>query len=92
MIFLWTHGDMTKQMLISIKYKGMFAIVQEICCQHVKGSGGNMCDRVLPAPNNFVANSKPMKKRICKGDCIKTYSFSWAHKWSGSEMYRSWYA
>ena len=87
----WGYDQTNIDFYQILSVKGKIAIVQEIGLKHVDGSGGFMCCNVLPAIGKFVEDSKPEKKRICKGDCIKTH-IGHAYKWDGTEMYSSWYA
>lgn len=89
----WGYDQTNIDFYLVLSVKGMFATVREICCKGVPGTEGFMCQNVLPDKEHFTGDSKPMKKRICEGDCIRTADYGrWAHKWQGQALYNSWYA
>ena len=87
----WGYDQTNIDFYQVLSVNGMMATVQEIGNKRVQGTDGFMSCNVLPAIDRFIDGSKPIKKRICKGDCIKTH-IGHAYKWDGTEMYSSWYA
>jgi len=76
--------------VVEVKPSGKTVIIREICGQDA-GDAGWMCGHTMPLKDRFVKNSKPMTKRVRKGEIITIDSVRNAYKWDGKRKYWSSY-
>lgn len=77
--------------VLEVKPSGKTVIIREICGESVEDAGW-MCGYTMPLKDRFVKDSKPMTKRVRKGDAITIDQVRNAYKWGGKRKYWSSYA
>ena len=95
-IFTWSWGyDQTNVNCFEVVEKrGLRVVVREIG-QDSAGSTGPYAENVVPVPGAFLKKAEPQTKVLQftpEGAPYLSQPYGWCGVWSGSPVYRSWYA
>lgn len=87
----WGYDQTNVEFFQVVEVKGQYVMVRELCQKTDETrSSGDMSGHVLPVPDKFTENSKPIRKKVQYGNTLTFRCFNLS-PWDGGSRYASSY-